>query len=275
LNVLGNAIKFTERGRITVTVTNEPTEGEPSTSPPPAMEDRRVTLHFAVRDTGIGIPAAKRKKIFEPFSQADGSATRRFGGTGLGLTISACLVELMGGRIWVESELGVGSTFHFTVPLAISNKLTFADPAAAAAPAAVDPKALGVRVLLAEDNHVNRILALRLLEKRGYAVQVAEDGQIARDLLQREQFDLLVTDIQMPGMDGFELAWAVRQSEVGTGDRLPIIAMTAHALKGDEQKCLDAGMDGYVSKPVKAGELYLAMERALAGKTPNADQVPS
>jgi signal transduction histidine kinase/ActR/RegA family two-component response regulator/integral membrane sensor domain MASE1 len=275
VNLVGNAIKFTERGRITVTVTAESAlarpHGETETS---ASDDRRVTLHFAVRDTGIGIPAAKRMKIFEPFSQADGSATRRFGGTGLGLTISACLVELMGGRIWVESELGAGSTFHFTVPLAISHKPL---PAADAAPAttALDPKAVGVRVLLAEDNHVNRILALRLLEKRGYFVQLAEDGQIARDLLQRQQFDLLVTDIQMPGMDGFELAWAVRQSEVGTGDRLPIIAMTAHALKGDEQKCLDAGMDGYVSKPVKATDLYLAMERALAGKTPNADQVPS
>jgi signal transduction histidine kinase/CheY-like chemotaxis protein/integral membrane sensor domain MASE1 len=271
VNLVGNAIKFTERGRITVMVTNEfPENAAPNT------EDRRVTLHFAVRDTGIGIPAAKRKKIFEPFSQADGSATRRFGGTGLGLTISACLVELMGGKIWVDSELGAGSTFHFTVPLAISNKpVPSADQTAAPAQAVLDPKAVGVRVLLAEDNHVNRILALRLLEKRGYAVQVAEDGQIARDLLQRQQFDLLVTDIQMPGMDGFELAWAIRQSEVGTGDRLPIIAMTAHALKGDEQKCLDAGMDGYVSKPVKAGDLYLAMERALAGKAPNADQVPS
>ncbi len=262
VNLVGNAIKFTERGRITVTVTNEPNEVDPLTP-----EDRRVTLHFAVLDTGIGIPAAKRKKIFEPFSQADGSATRRFGGTGLGLTISACLVELMGGTIWVDSELGIGSTFHFTVPLAISNKPVPSEDPGAAAAAAPDPKAQGVRVLLAEDNHVNRILALRLLEKRGYVVQVAEDGQIARDLLQRQQFDLLLTDIQMPVLDGFELAWAVRQSEVGTGDRLPIVAMTAHALKGDEQKCLDAGMDGYVSKPVKAVDLYVAMERALAGKT--------
>jgi CheY-like chemotaxis protein len=366
-------------------------------------------LHFSVRDTGVGIPSDKQSRIFEPFSQADGSMARKYGGTGLGLTICGRLVEIMGGRIWVESEPGLGSTFHFTAQLAVpeasaasqavlepqqlrdqpvlvvddnsTNRrvlagiltrwgmrptlveggraamlaleiarnagrpfslilldgqmpevdgftlaqqiqdnpalvgatimmLTSSDqlgdsalcrklgisgylvkpvrqsellnmickslqPAAAqeqrieASRSAALETAQGPRILVAEDNKVNQRLALRLLAKQGFRTSVVGDGREALALLDAEEFDLVLMDVQMPEMDGFEATAAIREKEKLSGRHIPILAMTAHALKGDRERCIAAGMDGYVSKPIRTEELFLAMDGAL-GVTANA-----
>lgn len=356
-----------------------------------------------MKDTGVGIPVDRQEKIFEAFTQADGSMTRKFGGTGLGLTICVGLVEMMGGRIWVESERGQGSTFHFTVQLALQDRasaratplppeqlrdlyalivddnftnrrvlqgmltrwgmkpvtvesglaalqalesakstghpfplilldvqmpemdgFTFAeqlkkDPdlvrttimmltSAGHSGDAARCRDLGIsgylvkpvreadlrdaicnvlngvpekksvalvtrhtlrenknrlRILLAEDNTINQTLALRLLEKRGYRVSVACDGRAALTALEKEGFDLILMDVQMPEMDGFEATAAIREKEKSTGGHIPIIAMTAHALKGDHERCLSAGMDGYVSKPIRTTELFAAIESVI------------
>ena len=390
-NLVGNSIKFTESGEIFVSVE------ELSRGPQISL------LRVAVRDTGIGIPADKQQKIFESFSQADGSMTRKYGGTGLGLAICSRLVEMMGGRLWVESELGRGSTFFFTVQLAVPNTaLAYPDsvqpeqlrnlpalivddnstnrrvlhgmltrwgmlpisaedgPAALKAllaaksngqtfplivldghmpgmdgfvlaeqiqenwrsshPAimmltsaglpgdAARCKELGIsaylskpvrqtellevicrimsnqskessaphiprpelhesrsrlRVLLAEDNLVNQTLAVRLLEKRGYSVSVAGDGRAAVLAREKETFDLILMDVQMPEMDGFQATAAIRDKEQSNGRHIPIIAMTAHALKGDCERCLSAGMDGYVTKPIRTSELISTIERLM------------
>ena len=394
VNLVGNSIKFTEHGEIFVTVEQE--------SETPDL----VRLHFAIRDTGVGIPADKQSKIFEAFSQADGSMARRYGGTGLGLTICTRLVGMMDGRIWVESELGRGSTFHFLISLTILQNPTprpsslqpvqLADLHALIVddnftnrrvlhgmlsrwgmkPTAVDGgraalqaievaqnagrpfplilldgqmpemdgftlaehiqkdsqlvdatimmltsaghlgdaarcRELGIsaylvkpirqgelldaicqlldktaqkepaplvtrhtlreeknrtRILLAEDNAINQTLAVRLLEKRGYSVTVAPDGKAAVDAYHAGGFELVLMDIQMPGMDGFEATAAIRESEKLNGGHIPIVAMTAHALVGDQEKCLVSGMDGYVSKPIRPSELFGIIERMLEGK---------
>jgi two-component system, sensor histidine kinase and response regulator len=394
INLIGNAVKFTEKGEIVVTVQEE---GESS--------EQGSSLHFAVKDTGLGIPADKQKKIFEAFSQADSSTTRKYGGTGLGLTICSRLVELMNGRIWVESEPGQGSTFHFTIRLAVQST-----PGARPAPlrpeqlreipvlvvddnftnrqllhvmlsrwgmrpTAVESgrmaleclesarragqsfslilldchmpemngfevakqiydnpemagttlmmltsggspgdgarcRELGIsayltkpvrptelldgigralqklpekeaplitqhslreernraRILLAEDNPVNQTVAVRMLEKRGYTVEVVSNGRAALDASENNRFDLVLMDIQMPDMDGFEATAAIRAREKISGSHIPIIAMTAHAMKSDEERCLAAGMDGYVAKPIRIQELLAALERLLNPK---------
>jgi CheY-like chemotaxis protein len=370
-----------------------------------APQEDRARLHFSVVDTGPGIPAEKQRLVFEAFTQADGSTARRYGGTGLGLSISSRLVEMMGGRIWLESEVGKGSTFHFTVDfpvpagarvrprpveLAILEGLpvlvvddnptnrhivgemvsrlgartTLAEGAAAAMDAlqraviagkpyrlilldsrmpdmdgfdlaeqiSQNPRfadtamimltstgwhgeaarclelgiaacltkpvghaelreairyvlgakqedasasplssrhaprdarlAAGRRILLAEDNPVNQKLAARLLEKRGHTVVIAADGREALAALDKEPFDLVFMDVQMPGLDGFEVTKALREKEKTTGKHLRIVAMTAHALKGDRERCLAAGMDGYIAKPIHAKELIQAVEAA-------------
>ena len=388
INLIGNAFKFTERGEVGLRV---------------ALDSRTsndVRLHFVVSDTGVGIPPEKQKLIFEAFSQADGSTARRFGGTGLGLTISSRLVELMGGKIWVESALGQGSAFHFTANLGAGKEVVETHPAAAPACLAglgalvVDDNAtnrrileemlsrlgmrpklaesglvafqslkqaknsfaviltdlnmpdmdgftlveqlrhspelageakvimltsagqrgdaarcreLGVaayltkpvsqselfeaivrvlgmsgsqpepaalitrhtiregkkklRVLLAEDNVINQKLAARLLEKHGHHVTLTANGREALAALDRENFDAVLMDVQMPEMDGFEATAAIRAREQGTGRHLPIIAMTAHAMQGDRERCLAAGMDDYISKPIKIRELTDVLEK--------------
>jgi PAS domain S-box-containing protein len=415
INLVGNAIKFTERGEVVVSVA---TGGSPVAlglkigEPPVATE---VELHFTVRDTGIGIPKEKQSRLFQPFTQADSSTTRQFGGTGLGLTISRRLVELMGGQVGFDSEPGRGSTFYFTARLGLqeegardaepgpvslsgvrvlavddnaTNRLilqelltrwgmvpTLADsaPTALAAMRAAEragtpfalvlsdvmmpgmdgfalveeirrqPELAGatvlmlssadqqqdsarcrqagvaayltkpvkqselleavvsalstspkegretaprrdrvpqtcatgrpLRLLLAEDNATNRLLAVTLLEKMGHRVAVAVNGTEALDLLARESFDAVLMDVQMPEMDGFEATGQVRAGERGTGRHLPIIAMTAHAMKGDRERCLEAGMDGYVSKPVQAAELAQALA-SLAPAAAPAETAP-
>jgi len=406
-NLLGNALKFTERGEIAVTAALE------------SREEDCLVLHFAVRDTGIGIPAEKQAKIFEAFSQADGSTTRKYGGTGLGLTVSLRLVKLMGGNMWVESEPGQGSRFHFTVRMGLStltrsarslcphipegaqflvvddnptNRRILRDTlckygvdvlvaesaasalammrerAEAARPVALlvtdahmpemdgfslseqvsgDPNLAGIpilmltsagqrgdaalcremgisayltkpasqselrevifmlldrgnsgippgtlitrhalrekhaasalKILLAEDNPVNQKLVVTMLEKRGHKITVAGNGREALAALETEAFDLVLMDIQMPEMDGFETTGAIRQRERATGKHQPIVAMTAHAMKGDDRRCLDAGMDGYLAKPIRGEELHALLDGfqesfAPASRTAHAAQ---
>jgi len=392
VNLIGNAVKFTEHGEVMVQV------AKLSETP----ED--VQLHFSVSDTGMGIPHEKQKAIFEAFTQADPSSTRRFGGTGLGLTISSQLVEMMGGRIWVESELGKGSTFHFEVRLGMAEPVTeraapldtaclqnmpvlvvddnslnrriLADmlswwgmsptltAGAAAALASMqeaqaagkpfplvivdaqmpgmdgftlaeriklDPRLAGaiimmltsggqrgdaarcrelgvsayltkpigesdlltatlqvlgkgepaarqaqlvtrhllgegrnrLRVLVVEDSAVNQLFAKRLVEKQGHSAVLVASGREALEALERGTFDLVLMDVQMPDVDGLEAAAAIRQRERHTGAHLPIIAMTAGAMQGDKERCLEAGMDAYVSKPVNVNELFTAIERVM------------
>jgi PAS domain S-box-containing protein len=244
-NLVSNAVKFTERGSVRLEV---------------STADRavdRATLHVRVTDTGIGIPADKQVMIFEPFHQADGSTTRRFGGTGLGLAIASNLAGLMGGRIWVDSTPETGSTFHVTVPVGI----------AVSAPAAATvlsrdgaPAGRVARILIAEDNIVNQRVAERLLTKRGHLVTVVNNGREALEAVQRGTFDLVLMDVQMPDMDGFEATAAIREQERASGQHVRIIAMTAHAMKGDKERCLTAGMDGYLSKPIDQRSLYAAVE---------------
>ncbi len=379
-NLIGNAIKFTHVGSVQVACEADESDGED------------IMLHFRVADTGIGIPAEKQKLIFESFSQADGSMTRRYGGTGLGLSITAQLVEMMGGRMWVESTVGHGSTFHFTArfgsidaqaaELAIApaggerlRVLVMAEePAArrslaemlrqggmlpviaetlddaatvlesdtfdaAVASVADDPFALprallagpgleGVplivlappgqrgdaaklreigaagyltgpivhvdllegirmaaagaseaaglitrhwlrerrqrfRVLLADDSPTNRMLATRLLESRGHSVRAVSDGRQAVAAMEEQDFEVVLMDVQMPEMDGFEATKAIRWMELGSGQHIPIIALTAHAMDGDRERCLRAGMDGYVSKPFHAEELFATIEQLV------------
>jgi len=251
LNLTGNSIKFTEHGEVAVEVSVL------------ALEADQVAVEFAVRDTGIGIPLDKQQTIFEAFSQADGSMTRRFGGTGLGLTISARLVAMMGGTLRVESRPGHGSCFRFTAHMQVDNRQVSPEPAAAPAMAAQPPHAL--RILLAEDNAVNRKLAVRILEKHGHRVTVAANGLEAMDALVGDQFDAILMDVQMPEMNGLEAAAAIRRNERGTGRHVPIIAMTAHAMKGDREQCLQSGMDDYLSKPIRPQEL-LAMLSLTVGR---------
>jgi light-regulated signal transduction histidine kinase (bacteriophytochrome)/CheY-like chemotaxis protein len=393
MNLVGNALKFTASGEVVVKVE--------------VVEERNddVTLHFAVRDTGVGIPLEKQQIIFEAFTQADASMTRQFGGTGLGLSISSRLVKMKGGRIWVESEIGHGSTFHFTVrirmqsessrkyepvgaeilrdlPLLIVDdnvtsrgvlqamalswqmKPTLAERGMDAltlierarsqgtpfslilldaqmpemdgfavaermkqnAPPSTPPvimltsaglrgdaarcRSLGIdayltkpirrsdlfqavrvvlgsrkrgsenspvvtahslrqdrgrlRILLVEDTAVNEILATRLLAKRGHEVTVARNGRAALEALEKQTPDLVLMDVQMPEMDGFEATAAIRSGERKTGKHIPIIAMTAHAMAGDKERCLEAGMDGYVSKPIRAHDLFSVIEQVLS-----------
>jgi two-component system sensor histidine kinase/response regulator len=395
MNLVGNAIKFTERGQILVQVETQSTSADTS------------VLHYFVSDSGIGVPPEKQQTIFEPFRQADGSTTRRFGGTGLGLTISSTLVELMGGRIWLESALHEGSTFHFTVALGVTDarpevtgfnltdlpvlivddnsvnrrvlhdlllrwkmKPTAVDSGAAAISALVaaseqrrpfalvlldanmpemdgfevarrirdeeqlggatimmlsssgqhgetakcrdvgianhltkpvDPRellaAIGralsrdqstrvqmppsmlaselperrLNILLTEDNVVNQRLAASLLERRGHKVTIAANGREALVASQSHAFDVVLMDVQMPGMGGFEATAAIRARESEGGPRLPIIAMTAHAMKGDRERCLAAGMDEYLTKPLDSRKLCVLVEQIALGRAPTSE----
>ena len=243
-NLVGNAIKFTERGEIVLSVACEAESlccGQKSLveNPSTGVHTDQFCLHFKVRDTGIGIPEDKQALIFEAFSQADGSTTRKFGGTGLGLTISTRLVKLMGGKIWVESAPGQGSCFHFTASFGVAQvPETVALPADTLleAPAPLKTRnSSGLRILLTEDNAVNQRLALRILQKEGHEVVVAGNGREALDLLAKSDFDVILMDVQMPEMDGFEATAAIRKSELSSKRHVAIIAMTAHAMSGDRR----------------------------------------
>jgi signal transduction histidine kinase/CheY-like chemotaxis protein/sugar lactone lactonase YvrE len=252
VNLLSNAAKFTAVGGIQLRVGTE------------WRSSGDISLHFAVRDTGIGIPAEKQKLVFEPFRQADGSTSRRFGGTGLGLAISTQLVELMGGRIWVESEVGKGSTFHFTARLSVAADGGSADPSQDAPHE--PPPTVRWRVLLAEDNEVNQRLARVLLERKRHIVLVAGNGREALNLLYAGGVDVVLMDVQMPEMDGFEATQRWREQERASGGHIPIIAMTANAMMGDRERCLQAGMDGYVPKPIRPAMLFAELESVMAAR---------
>ena len=247
LNLIGNAIKFTDRGEIAVRVELAASDAE------------GVLVHCAVQDTGIGIPADKQSMVFESFVQADASTTRQYGGTGLGLAICHQLVTMMQGRMWLESQEGQGSTFHFTARLARAPAATAPAPAADGS-ASRSRSTRTLRVLLAEDNTVNQRLAARLLERKGHTVTVVDTGRAAVSAVSRERFDIVLMDVQMPEMDGLAATAAIRAAECLAGGRVPIVAMTAHAMDGDRQRCIDAGMDGYLTKPVRSADLYAALE---------------
>jgi signal transduction histidine kinase/CheY-like chemotaxis protein len=273
VNLIGNAIKCTERGEIEVSANAEP------------AVNNQLRFHFSVRDTGIGILPEHQKRIFEAFTQGDNSTTRRLGGTGLGLTICKRFVGLMGGHIWVDSEYGKGSTFHFTALLGTSNSVTHECPPTSDVvliqeTSIVEVKACQIalaqrfNILLVEDNVVIQKVAASILERRGHTVQAVSTGKEALEALSCESFDLILMDVQMPVMDGFEATAAIRQREVGTSRHVPIIAMTAHAMTGDRERCLEAGMDDYLSKPVEPKEMHAVVERwgTLAKKDPKTRQ---
>lgn len=267
VNLVGNAIKFTAKGEIIVRVEMESAyrSGERNL---PSDEDDAVVMHFFVSDTGIGIPPERLAAIFESFTQVDGSMTREYGGTGLGLTISKQLVQLMGGDINVTSIVGQGSTFHFTVRLGIGKHV---GPVTGPKGQWVFIEETGpekrLRLLVVEDNAVNRILAVRLLEKKGHCVSVADNGLGALDILGRERFDMVFMDVEMPEMDGLQATAAIRDplSRVLDHD-VRIIAMTALAMKGDRERCLEAGMNDYISKPINVGELYKVLGNYFVAK---------
>jgi signal transduction histidine kinase/CheY-like chemotaxis protein len=268
VNLIGNAIKFTRAGSVTLRVGLEGRFGD------------RSIVRFSVIDTGIGIPADARAKLFQPFTQADGSTARRFGGTGLGLAIARRLCELMGGTIGLESEEGRGSVFWFTAQLDEAPPgVGVSGPRAPLPRLAVSPQAqatavvrpppptpvagedataaggAGLRILLVEDNAVNQKIALRMLQKMQHEVALAGNGAEALQKLDRATFALILMDVSMPVMDGFEATRLIRARERGTGRHVPIIALTANAMEGDRERCLDAGMDDYLSKPVRAETL--------------------
>jgi signal transduction histidine kinase/DNA-binding NarL/FixJ family response regulator len=270
-NLVGNALKFTERGEVVVTI-------RPESAAPGAR------LRFEVRDTGIGMTPAQMAELFTPFSQADNSATRRFGGTGLGLTISQRLVRMMGSQIDVQSAPGQGSVFGFSIDPG--------DPANAALPSPVGlttgasqalrsaghaehqvPDLAGRTLLLVEDNELNQIVASDYLRSTGARIVIARNGQEAVDQARQGGIDLILMDIQMPVLDGISATLAIRQLDSGG---MPIIAMTAHALAEERARCLAAGMDDFVTKPVSPEALYAALEGRLSGRPPaRADVLPA
>jgi PAS domain S-box-containing protein len=246
INVLNNAVKFTESGSVDLAVSTAP------------ADDGLVELHFAVRDTGVGIKPDRMGRLFQSFSQEDASISRRYGGTGLGLAISKGLAEEMGGTMWAESDgPGKGSTFHVTIRAALAGLV---EPVERDGPVALDPAQADVhplRILLVEDNAVNQKLATRMLGLMGYRPDIASNGIEAIDAIERQPYDLVLMDVQMPEMDGLE---ATRRIVARLGEARPrIVAMTANAMDGDRERCLEAGMDGYVSKPIRVEELVGAI----------------
>ncbi len=270
-NLVSNAIKFTAHGEVRVEVLWFQPEG------------LTAALYFGVHDTGIGIPANKLEHIFDAFTQADASTTRKYGGTGLGLAITRRLVELLGGTLGVRSELGKGSCFHFSLP-----GLDATEPPAAQQPVPADKRlpmeppvdgsgastaphpvptpppaaSHALPVLLVEDNAINQRLATMLLQRRGYAVVLAEDGAAAVDMVFAQAVAVVLMDMQLPVMDGLDATREIRRREQALGAKpTPIIAMTANAMQGDRERCLDAGMDDYISKPIKSDDLYAKLQR--------------
>jgi CheY-like chemotaxis protein len=255
INLIGNAIKFTRAGSVDIQVDS-------------AGCTEAHCLHVCVSDTGIGIAQEKLGSIFDAFTQADGSITRNFGGTGLGLTISHKLIELMGGRMWVESKQGHGSRFHLQIPyqpVATPEMPENTAPGHAADAPTGQPPHASLSILLVEDNAVNRKLAIALLGKLGHQVALAEDGAEAIDAFAPGRFDLILMDMMMPGIDGLTAITRIRAIEARQTDApaTPIIALTAHAMQGDRERFMAQGADGYVAKPIRFEELKSAIDTAV------------
>ena len=286
VNLLNNAVKFTEKGEVVVSLSGR------------RLKDDHYELHFAIRDTGMGIPTDSQNRLFRSFSQVDASTTRRFGGTGLGLAISQRLCELMGGRIWVESTgvPGEGATFHFTIQAAEATHQELTNEQEVEAPLNQTSKEPSIddgsktvvemaaetggdkaqdqvpstqnadqhqrlRVLLAEDNPINQKVTIKMLTKLGYRADTVANGQEALHALQEIPYDVVLMDCQMPEMDGYEATRQIRMREQEEHrNPVHIIAMTAHAMEGDRELCLAAGMDEYLSKPVRTNELKQTLE---------------
>ncbi len=258
INLVGNAIKFTEKGHVFVNIQIE-------------RRDDTDYIHFDVEDTGIGISPEKQQQIFEAFSQADNTTTRKYGGTGLGLTITRQLAGLLGGNLTLSSKPGKGSVFRLSIPAGVDvQKASKADAYnaldkmlqddASARPGEPDKTHLDARILVVEDARANQTLIRVVLERMGVEVLLAEHGQEALDCLEREHVDLVLMDMQMPVMNGYDATRALRRK----GHKLPIIALTANAMKGDDQKCRQAGCDDYLSKPIDRQALIAMLERHLS-----------
>src|SRR6185369_8507890 len=249
-NLVGNAIKFCREGEINVEICLFPQETD------------KVILHVSVTDTGIGIAEEALKRIFNQFEQADSSTTRKFGGTGLGLAICKKLVEMMDGKIWVESQLGVGSCFQFTARFLLGNEAS--RPADGEAPLVSSPAGQApMDILLVEDVEINRLLVQAMLEPHGHRIISAEDGWKALEAYESKRFDIVLMDVQMPGMDGLQATRAIRKYEHtrGRSEPVPIVAMTAFAGNEDRQICLDAGMDDYLAKPITTAKLLQLLDK--------------
>jgi CheY-like chemotaxis protein len=277
VNLVNNAIKFTQVGSVTTRVTLD------------GISSDYTDVRFTITDTGIGIPADRLDRLFKSFSQVDASTTRNYGGTGLGLVISRQLAELMGGKAGVESTVGRGSTFWFTVRLRPAVATQCPVPTAAVDPHGLRVKAIPspiakmlttangtrrARILIAEDNRVNQIIASEVLARHGYDFDVAENGRKAVAKVLAGDYDLVLMDCSMPELDGFEATRLIRQAEQqaasGPSRHMPIIALTANAIKGDRQRCLDAGMDDYVSKPLDPESLIKVIQAQLSKVSPPA-----
>ncbi len=254
-NLIGNAIKFTEAGEVAIRVGVE------------SQDAGHFVLGFAVRDTGIGLTTEQIGKLFQSFSQADTSTTRKYGGTGLGLAISRRFVELMGGAMWVESVPGKGSTFAFNLPFAIQHEKLAVNAGEPSMPSLASLS--GLHILLVEDNELNRQLATRLLMRAGIEVSTANDGAEAVEAVQQRKFDAVLMDVQMPNMDGIEATRFIRKNPALAG--LPIIAMTANVMTGDRERCIKAGMNDYLSKPIQHNVLYAVLAHWTNRAAPSAE----
>jgi CheY-like chemotaxis protein/HPt (histidine-containing phosphotransfer) domain-containing protein len=258
INLVGNAIKFTDSGSVSLSIECPGCLGE------------SALLRFVVVDSGIGMPPEKLASIFEPFTQLDSPTAHVRGGTGLGLPISARLVELMGGRLFVSSQPTAGTTFSFTIPVPVAAPAEAAE-ARAASPA---PAPRPLRILVAEDNPINQKLVLSMLDRAGYIPTLVSSGTRAVEEALAGSYDAVLMDVQMPGLDGLDATVAIRQAERGSSRHLPIIAMTAHAMPGDMESCLAAGMDDYLSKPIRLDSIIRKIEALAAPAAAPAPPAP-